>query len=533
MSAKIALEQLTIGQVLAAKAEKNGNRTFLTFTKDGRLFSYRDLESITNRIANGLSAHGIGYRTHVAVMMENSPEALFTYFALGKLGAVAVPINNGARGQQLAYFLEQSDSTALIVDRKFIERFEEHLPSLPAISQVIMKGEERTPDAVGGKACLGFDAILGSPDNQVVSPAAFSDLSYLLYTSGTTGPSKANMFCHAHSLMYGMDVAKSFRYGADDRIYVCLSMAHATALHHQIYCALMADAEVVMAERFSVSNFWSEIRVCGATATVLMGAMANFLWNAPRTELDADNKLRMVMMAPVPKFALEFEERFGPRIVSAYGLTDYASSTAFTLQDDRTKMGSSGKPRHGMQVAVFDDNDVALPPGEVGEIVLRSDIPWHASLGYYKMPEATLAVWRNLWFHTGDRGYLDTDGYLYFVDRKKDAIRRRGENISSFEIEQVIVCHPDVQDVAAFPVTSDDSEDEVAVAIVAQPGKVVSAEQIVDFCKSRMAHFMVPRYVILKDDLPRTASEKVQKFKLKTEAEQNLGAIWDRERVAS
>lgn len=533
MNAGLSLEALTIGQVLADKAAKNGDRNFLTFTKDGRSFSYKDLESVTHRIANGLAARGLRHGAHVAVMMENSPEALFTYFALGKIGAVAVPINTNARGQQLAYFLQQSDSVALIADDKFVDRFEEHLPGLPAIGQVVLKSAAPVAATMGGKACSDFADLLGAEPRPVAGKVTFSDLSYLLYTSGTTGPSKANMFCHAHSVMYGMDVAHSFGYGADDVIYVCLSMAHATALHHQIYCALMADAQVVLAERFSASNFWNDIRQYGVTSTVTMGAMANFLWNAPRTDLDAANKLRMVMMAPVPKFGTEFEDRFGVKIVSAYGLTDYASSTAFTLSDDRAKLGSSGRPRRGMQVAIVDDNDIPLPAGQVGEIVLRSDIPWHASLGYYKMPDATLSAWRNLWFHSGDRGYLDADGYLHFVDRKKDAIRRRGENISSFEIEQVIISHPAVQDVAAFPVASEASEDEVAVAVVAQPGMSVSAEEIVAFCTTRMAHFMVPRYVLLKDNLPRTANEKVQKFVLRTEAEQNLKALWDRERIAS
>jgi crotonobetaine/carnitine-CoA ligase len=182
-------------------------------------------------------------------------------------------------------------------------------------------------------------------------------------------------------------------------------------------------------------------------------------------------------------------------------------------------------------VRIVDDADFEVPRGQVGEIVVRGKEPWIMCQGYYKMPEATLAAWRNLWFHTGDRGYMDQENYLYFVDRKKDAIRRRGENISSFEVEQIILKHPSVLDVAAFPITSEHSEDEVMVSIVLREGGTLSEMQLIEFCNRNMPYFMVPRYVEIVNALPKTMTEKVEKYKLRASAETRLSAIWDREKA--
>ena len=235
------------------------------------------------------------------------------------------------------------------------------------------------------------------------------------------------------------------------------------------------------------------------------------------------------MMVPVPDFAREFEERYGLKITSVYALTDFGGATFLGPKHPPEKWKSAGQVRENMTVAIMDDDDRLQPAGTPGEICLRCDVPWMTAQGYYKKPEATAEARRNLWFHTGDRGYLDKDGFLYFVDRKKDAIRRRGENISSYEVEQIILGHLAVEDVAAYAVSSEMSEDEVMVSVECKKGRDLSHEELIRHCASNMAYFMVPRYVEFVPALPRTMTEKVEKYKLKQSAQERLDNIWDRE----
>jgi crotonobetaine/carnitine-CoA ligase len=235
-------------------------------------------------------------------------------------------------------------------------------------------------------------------------------------------------------------------------------------------------------------------------------------------------------MVPVPQFAAEFASRFGVEVVSSYSLTDFGQGSFLQPGAPAGKFRSAGRPRPGVELAILDDDGRALPAGESGEICLRSDDPTLGGRIYFDMPEATAEAYADGWFHTGDRGYLDEDGYLFFVDRKKDAIRRRGENVSSWEVEQVIARHPDVADVAVYAVASEQSEDEVAASVVCRPGRNVAPEELIRFCESNMAYFMVPRFLDFRADLPRTLTEKVQKPQLREEAETRRGELWDREK---
>ena len=291
----------------------------------------------------------------------------------------------------------------------------------------------------------------------------------------------------------------------------------------------MADATLVISRRFSASKFWNEIRSYGVTAFSLLGAMVNILWAQPPSPLDRENKARLCMMVPVPDFAREFEKRFGLKVTSVYALSDYGFITFLSPEHPKEKWKSAGKPRSGMTISIMDDDDNALPAGTPGEICVRCDVPWITARGYYKMPQATVDANRNQWFHTGDRGYLDEDGYIYFVDRKKDAIRRRGENISSYEVEQIVLGHPAVEDVAAYAVNSEMSEDEVMVSVTCKEGKTLDPADLVRYCADNMAYFMVPRFVEIVTELPRTMTEKIEKYKLKQSAQGRLNEIWDRE----
>jgi len=294
---------------------------------------------------------------------------------------------------------------------------------------------------------------------------------------------------------------------------------------------MWVDGTVVLGRRFSASRFLDQARGCRAT-TAFVVSVASFLSAQPPSPADRDHRLRRLVTAPPPPNPLQFEERFGLRLVAGFGLSDYGCSHSRGFSAPASKVESSGTLNPGWEVMCADDRGLATPTGVPGEILLRCNIPGGAASGYYKMPEATLESRRDLWFHTGDIGYIDEDGYLYFVDRKKDVIRRRGENISSIELELVLSQHSDVASVAFFPVRAESAEDEVAVAIVQRhPGRLREAD-IVAYCESVMPRYAVPRYVRFVESFPFTASGKVQKASLRKETESMLTLIWDRQASA-
>ncbi|MDA7418999.1 AMP-binding protein [Xenophilus arseniciresistens] len=531
-----ALQELTFPQVLARWAQRSPHKVFLTETASGRSFTYGELNAWTDRVAHALAGFGVSRGSHVGLLMGNSAEHLAAFLAISKIGAVSVPVNTAARGELLRYYLAQSDCETVIVDAALAARLQEVLGELPLLRRVLVlrTGEEGESgiEPGAGMAVADFHALVdAAPAAAFVPPVQprFCDLVLIAYTSGTTGPSKGSMLSQAAALTYGTSAAEAQGYRASDIFYVCLPLFHNNALLAATGAALVCGASVVMSRRFSVSRFWGEIRESQATITNFLGAMSSFLWSQPPSPADTDHCLRLVSMAPTPKYAAEFEQRFGLRAMNNYGLSDYGMVTSFTQWDPRDKLGSIGRPRRGVQIAIVDDDDLELAPGEVGEMVLRFDDPWRGTMGYYKMPEATLNSRRNLWFHTGDRGMQDADGYLYFVDRKKDCIRRRGENISAFEVEQIICTHPDVADAAVFPVATPANDEEVAAVIVAKPGASLDELQLVEHCQRNMAYFMVPRYVQFRASLPTTMSQKVEKFKLRQELEAGLSQAWDRE----
>lgn len=531
----------TIHRVLEERAARWGEKTFLTWLPTGAKTSYRQLEEQTLRIGAGLAAAGIAPGSHVAVLMENCPEQLLAILGPARSGYVTVPVNAAARGQLLAYFLNHADCVAAIVEERLLERFLEASPAAPGVKQVFVVRPDLgdTEDAApvppaaipAGLALHEFSSLLAHPAAPPARAPDFSDLAMLMFTSGTTGPSKAIMFSHAHFIYWGSDVAYHHEYVPEDVAYVFLPIFHGNALLGSTMGSLMGNAAIVLTRRFSVSRFWDHIRASRATVFNGVGAVTNFLWKQPPSPRDREHHVNRCHLAPVPGFAAEFEKRFGMPIMSAYGLTDYCLGSAYNTKSRRDKLGSCGLPRAGMKLRIVDENDFDLPPGTPGEIVMRNEHPWGASLGYYKQPEATLQSRRNLWFHTGDRGWVDADGYVWYTDRIKDAIRRRGENISAFEVEEVIRTHPAVADVAVYPVRAETSEDEVAATITLRPGAVFDPASLIEHCSRNLAYFMVPRYVTVAESMPMTLSQKIEKYKLRREAEADLSALWDRERA--
>ncbi|MGV3570651.1 MAG: AMP-binding protein [Ramlibacter sp.] len=527
-----------IARVLRERAQRWGDKVFMTWLPTGATTSYRQLDELTLRVGAGLAAAGVPAGAHVAVLMENCPEQLLAIWGPCRCGFVTVPVNAAAKGQLLAYFLEHADCAALIVEEALLPRFLEIAGSLPRVRHVFVvrpdrgSGATAAPAPVAGEPRLQEFTSLLEHAPQAPADPRFSAVAMLMFTSGTTGPSKAIMFSHAQLVYWGTDVAFHHEYTPEDIAYVFLPLFHGNALLGSTMGSLMAGAAIALVPRFSVSRFWSDIRSSRATVFNGVGAVTNFLWKQPPSPADRDHHVTRCHLAPVPGFAAGFEERFGMPIMSAFGLTDYCLGAAYNTKSRRDKLGSCGLPRAGVELRIVDEDDFDVPVGTPGEIVMRNNNPWGASLGYYKQPEATAQSRRNLWFHTGDRGRIDEDGYVWYTDRIKDAIRRRGENISAFEVEEVIRTHPHVADVAVYPVRAE-SEDEVAATITLRPGAAAafSYEALLEHCNRNLAYFMVPRYLQVAQDMPATLSQKIEKYKLRQAAEADLSALWDRERA--
>jgi carnitine-CoA ligase len=529
-------DQHTIGHVLADKAARIGGRPFLRLP--GRTVSYAELDEMTSRYAHGFAGLGIGRGDHVAIMMPNCPEFLFALWGLGKLGAVAVPLNTAAKGELLGYFLTQSDSVALCVAGSLLDRATPALAAAPAIRHVLVHGDEPSGGAPAGLPahCTATDlGAFGRADATPVDagePVRASDPHLILYTSGTTGPSKGAVCPHSQGLAVGQQMASINGYRPDDILYTCLPLFHGNALWYTVYAALWAEASVALYPHFSASQFWSQIRESHATVFNALGAMANIIWQQPRSPADREHDVRICMMVPSSRELTDgFAERYGITVTSVYAMTENCAVCVFSPDEPTAKAPSAGRVRSHVSVQIVDDDGRELPAGQVGEIRIRPNERGIIMAGYYKMPEATVAATRDLWFHTGDRGWLDTDGYLFFADRKKEAIRRRGENISAYEVEAILCRHPAVLEAAAVPVPSELGEDDVMAYVVLAPGTEVGYPELIEFCSQQMAYYMVPRYLSFTGELPKTPSEKVEKYKLKVAAAENRGQLWDRERA--
>jgi len=347
----------------------------------------------------------------------------------------------------------------------------------------------------------------------------------LLYTSGTTGRSKAAMTSHRYVLRQAECIVDGLGLRADDVLYCPYPMFHMESAIMTVAPALVLRAVADIGERFSVSRYWDEVRALQATVFDFMGATLTMLWKQPPSALDRSHRARLGWGVPMPEWAPQFEQRFGCRLVELYGSTEMGA-IIFTPPDAPRRQGSCGKPSGPRKVQRQDADGFAVPPGTPGELVVRATEPSVLTDGYWAMPEATVAAFRNQWFHTGDILKAHADGWLYFIGRRKDMVRRRGENISAAEVEMVIESHPEILECAVFGMLSAMTEEEVMVCAVRRAGSQLSESALASWCQTRMARFMVPRYVQFLPVLPKTPTAKVEKFRLQ---QQGFAAAWDRE----
>jgi crotonobetaine/carnitine-CoA ligase len=482
--------------------------------------SYAEVRDRAARAAGALQAAGVRPGDRVAAMCENGIELLELILGCGWGGAIAVPINTAARGPQLEHVLSNSGARWLLADAALLDRLE-HLGPDAALEHVWAVGGGAPPEVAGRPV---------SPPLPPGEPIAAHDVrqgdtAAILYTSGTTGPSKGVCCPHGQLYWWGVLVSESLAIGERDVLYTCLPLFHTNALTAFVQ-ALVSGATYVLGERFSASHFWSRVGDAGADVTYLLGAIVSILMARPDEPAERAHHVRVALAPATPARLFDrFRERFGVQLVEGYGSTETNCAIA-APHPSAGRGGYMGPVRDGFAARVVDEDDEPVPDGEPGELVLRSDEPFSFASGYWGMPDQTVRAWRNLWFHTGDRVVCEPDGWYRFIDRAKDAIRRRGENISSWEVEQVLLEHEAVQAAAVFPVASELGEDEVMAAIVLEPGAALGPAELISHCEPLLANFALPRYLEFVAELPLTENGKVRKQVLREHGV--TAATWDR-----
>lgn len=509
----------TVSALLESRAETTPDAQFLTF--QDTVLSYGEMVARADRTAAGLAAMGIGEGTKVAVLLPNSLEILDVWFACSLMGAVLVPVNTGLVGEGLRYILEHSEAELLVVDPDLLETLEGAWPIADGLAKRFVRGgAEGLPSGYEP-----YSALTEAGDRGPRASVGPETLASILYTSGTTGLPKGVMNCHNSYVTAALEFSRNYvRMREDDVLYTSLPLFHVNAQSLTTLGSIVSGRPMVLSPRFSASRFFADLAAHEATVFNYIGAMLTMLYKQPEGPHDAENKVRLTVGGAAPaELWRDFEKRFGLEVLEIYGLTESATFCCGS-PPDAIKPGRIGKEVGWSEVKVVDENDEELPADEPGEIVVRSKVPDTLFQGYYKNEEATAESMKGGWFHTGDRGLRDAEGYFAFIDRLKDSIRRRGENISSYEVERVVNSHPDVAESAAYGVPSDLGEDEVMVTVIPR-GDDVDCEDLIAFCEQRMAKFMVPRFVRVQEALPKTATQRVQKFELR-----KLGTegAWDR-----
>jgi crotonobetaine/carnitine-CoA ligase len=491
---------------------------------DGEQATYAELHADSLRWAAGFRTAGVDVGTHVATLLPNRLVAHRAMLGLAWLRAVEVPLNTAYVGDMLRHALTVSESTVLVATGELFERVRPLLAELPLLqTAVIPDADTRLPEAASLKV-VALGELLADVDEtatDLVGPEPW-DVSSLLFTSGTTGPSKAVI--SPWGLTYQMwSWVPDDTLGPGEALFSAMPLFHNSGRSGFNY-VLSRGGCLVTRDKFSATNVWDDVRRHACVALALVGPLTALLYSAEPHAGDADNPVRSVILGPMIAEMAEFERRFGVRVAICYGQTEIGPPIVSTW--DHGPWQACGRrrgswPHH--EVRLVDEYDEPVPLGTVGELVVRAD-PWSLSLGYYGMPDKSAAAWRNGWFHTGDAFREDEDGYFYFVDRLNDAIRRRGENISSFEVEAAVASHPSVRECAAVGAATRFGDDEVMVVVIAEPG--LQPADLHAYLTDRMPAFMQPRFIRIVEELPRNATTgRVRKHELR--AEGVTATTWD------
>jgi crotonobetaine/carnitine-CoA ligase len=521
-------EEAVLPELLARRAASTPEKPFVLFGEEQ--WSYRQAALEAWRSGNALAVLGVGLGDSVSVWLPTGPDVLRAWFGANALGAVYAPLNVAARGRYLEHTMNLAESKVLVAHAALVERLAGL--ELPHLETVVVAGDATDVDLPW--RTLQLEDLLAGVSTErpalerPVEP--WDDLS-LIYTSGTTGPSKGVRAAHAAFWTYARCFIEPF-VTADDVYLQPLPMFY-TAGTGITYSMLFAGGAVAYLKGFDPKTFWDDVRRFDATITIVIHGMVSYLLDQPPGDDDAGSSLRTVYMGPLSRVR-EFSERFGASIYTAYGMTEVPVPIVSELNpDDERSCGRAADPEH-YELRLVDEHDVEVPVGTPGELIARHALPWTINSGYKNMPEATAEAWRNGWFHTGDQFVQDEEGRFYFLDRMKDVIRRRGVNISSFEVEAEVLAHPLVREVAAVAVPNPDLDDaagdeEVKVVVVLEEGATLDPAELVEFVAGRAPRHWVPRFVEFAPALPRTESYKVKKAELRSAGV--TGTTWDRERA--
>jgi crotonobetaine/carnitine-CoA ligase len=509
--------ECTVRFVLDRLAAETPSKPFALFD-DGTSWTYGGIRDLVRREAAALVRLGVKPGHLVLNWLPNGPEQLRLWLAANYLGAVHVPIAASYRGGILEHVISNSGARLMVTNAALATRLADI--ALGGIETLVVLGAEGPafPHVrVLGDVALDADAA-DAPDH---APEPW-DIAAVIYTSGTTGRSKGVRVPYAQ--LWTLVQAQLGYMTAEDRMMVMTPLSHISPISG-VMAALYRNASVAILERFSTADFWRQLRRTGATAVPGLGpAIMEFLLKAPPKSDDRDNPLRIVNVRAPNTAVKAFAERFDVDYFGSFSMTETA---CVTITPINAALGNScGRPRPGVEVRIVDAHDMEVPAGQVGEMVIRTEHPWTLNAGYHNAPEATVTAWRNGWFHTGDAARRDVDDNVFFHDRLKDCIRRRGENISSIEIEREALAHPAVRDAAAIGVAGEFEDQEVLLAVSVRDGASLDPSALIEFMIPRMPYFMVPRFVRVLPELPKTMSDKVRKPELR--AAIDLAQCWDR-----
>lgn len=528
----LPFEKWTLGDALSRRVLHSGDAPFIRMVGSDAL-SFRQFQAQVLGLAEALQREGVGPGDRVVIMGGNCLATLRGWFALNLLGAIDVTINTAYRGRPLEHAINTAQARLILIGTRHLGVLAESEVQLPLLERALHfddVADAPVPPAASarfGRITLAPLPAPSLPSAGWQAPGAHAqDLASIIFTSGTSGPAKGVMLPHAQTYLVSLESARQLQVREHDVYYIFHPLFHMSPRYVAIYAALIAGAQVCIDRAFDAAAWLQRIRACGATVSIGHGPMLEMIHATPGRPDDADNPLRRLATSPFPwHIAADFERRFGIRGLEVWGMTEI-NIPLWNSLDEPLRPGCGRLVSDEYQIALVDpDTDLPVPEGAAGEIVVRGRRPWTLMQGYFGMPEATLKAWRNLWFHTGDLAWKDADGYYHFVDRLGDRIRRRAENISSYEIEVAAMQHASVRECAAVGVASEfASDDDVLLVVV--PEADFDPRALLAHLAQVLPHFMVPRYIDTLDDLPRTPTNKVRKAALRQRGIQ--AATWDR-----
>ena len=525
-------EDWLLPNVLEHQAEERGDETFLQWETTDRTVTFGETNRIVNRLAHGLAERGIEKGDHVLLMLPNSLEYLFLWFALSKLGAVEVPVNTSYKRDTLTHVANLTEAEFGVFHEDYVSRIDEVESELTHLESVAVLGDDpasAAPDAA--IESMAYEDLESETETNPDADLAYHDIASIIMTSGTTGPSKAIQKTYSHQYFFAEQCVNLVKLTDDDVYMTGNPLFHSNAQVVVVFPALIAGAKLCLFERFSASSWVDRLHETEATVCNFLGSMMDFVYQQPERDLDDQNELRCLFAAPTAYgIQDEFEERYGIEdTAEVIGTTETCMPVMSPYGVDRPEGAAGLLLSEYFDVQLVDpETDQPVETGEMGEYAIRPKIPWIMTPGYYGMPEKTEDAMQNCWFHTGDGLRRDEDGWFYFVDRIGDTLRRRGENISTYEVEQPILEHPAVEECAVVgeSAAEEGGEDEVKAFVVCKDGQSATPEALTEWCNDRMPYFMIPRFLEFVDELPKTSNEKIQKEKLRDRG--NSEATWDR-----